>query len=410
LARPTEQSEGADTLPKSELNPLVNQLLADNMGRWAEVYFTAPPEKREEAVLELVHELERERTGAGESAQPAVRSEHAKVSREIAPPPSFMVEDRADKAYCRSCGRENPATHQFCGMCGSKLEDSRPQPGAPDADLRASAVRMDSSAHEHFDRAADGGYEADNQSQAPEDMEPASSYYAPNELSLFQSFRAAHPEDDWEYEQAPSKPYRYYIAAVLAIIIGALGYMAWRGAEGTRSGHEASPAPPPSATEAAQPPANNASASPHETAQPETPKKAPETAASNPSLAAAKKPVPPRRTEVARKAPAAEPPAETAPAGQPSADYGNEELTMAQRYLNGSVGRGRDSAEAAKWLWKAMAKHNGAASVLLADLYLKGDGVSKNCDQGRILLDSAARRGIPGAGERLRNLPAFGCH
>jgi TPR repeat protein len=83
---------------------------------------------------------------------------------------------------------------------------------------------------------------------------------------------------------------------------------------------------------------------------------------------------------------------------------------MAQRYLSGSAGRGRDSAEAAKWLWKAMAKHNGAASVLLADLYLKGDGVSKNCDQGRILLDSAARRGIPGAGERLRNLPAFGCH
>ena len=30
------------------------------MGRWAEVYFTSPPEKREEAVLDLLRELEAE--------------------------------------------------------------------------------------------------------------------------------------------------------------------------------------------------------------------------------------------------------------------------------------------------------------------------------------------------------------
>ena len=70
----------------------------------------------------------------------------------------------------------------------------------------------------------------------------------------------------------------------------------------------------------------------------------------------------------------------------------------------------RNSVEAAKWLWKAMAKHNGSASVLLADLYLKGDGVPKNCDQARILLDSAALRGTKDAGERLRHLQAFGCN
>ena len=56
-----------------------------------------------------------------------------------------------------------------------------------------------------------------------------------------------------------------------------------------------------------------------------------------------------------------------------------------------------------------MAKHNGAAALALADLYLKGDGVSKNCDQARVLLDSAARRDLAGAGKRLRNLQAFGC-
>ena len=36
------------TLPPPELNPLLNPVLADHMGRWAQVYFTSPPEKREE--------------------------------------------------------------------------------------------------------------------------------------------------------------------------------------------------------------------------------------------------------------------------------------------------------------------------------------------------------------------------
>jgi TPR repeat protein len=89
---------------------------------------------------------------------------------------------------------------------------------------------------------------------------------------------------------------------------------------------------------------------------------------------------------------------------------GIKELAMAERYLNGKSGQGRDSSEAAKWLWKSIARDNGQATLLLADLYLRGDGVSKNCEQGRVLLDSAARKGVAGAGERLRNLQAFGCH
>ena len=84
------------------------------------------------------------------------------------------------------------------------------------------------------------------------------------------------------------------------------------------------------------------------------------------------------------------------------------EVQLGVIYLRGD-GVPRDDAEAAKWLWKSVAKHNAQATVLLADLYLKGNGVSKNCDQARVLLDSAARKGVAGAGERLRNLPAFGC-
>jgi TPR repeat protein len=94
---------------------------------------------------------------------------------------------------------------------------------------------------------------------------------------------------------------------------------------------------------------------------------------------------------------------------EPLSARGAEELAIAQRYLDGAEGQQRNSTEGAKWLWKAIAKHNADAGLLLSDLYLKGDGVEKNCDQARVLLDAAAIRGMKGAGDRLRHLQAFGC-
>ena len=88
---------------------------------------------------------------------------------------------------------------------------------------------------------------------------------------------------------------------------------------------------------------------------------------------------------------------------------GSEELATAEKYLNAGAGKARDSRQAATWLWKAVAKQNLTATMLLSDLYLRGDGVSKSCDQARLLLDAAARKGGTAAAERLRNLPAFGC-
>jgi len=54
-------------------------------------------------------------------------------------------------------------------------------------------------------------------------------------------------------------------------------------------------------------------------------------------------------------------------------------------------------------------KGNLSATVTLSDLYLRGDGVPKSCDQARLLLDAAARKGGTAAANRLRNLQAFGC-
>src|SRR5207247_6137625 len=53
-------AEAADSLPKSDLNPLINPGLGRNMGRGAQVYFTRPPEKRGERVQDLLREREGE--------------------------------------------------------------------------------------------------------------------------------------------------------------------------------------------------------------------------------------------------------------------------------------------------------------------------------------------------------------
>ena len=45
-----EKESGAQ-IPNPDLNPMVNATLSRNLGKWAEVYYTSPPEKREQAVV-----------------------------------------------------------------------------------------------------------------------------------------------------------------------------------------------------------------------------------------------------------------------------------------------------------------------------------------------------------------------
>ena len=45
-----------------------------------------------------------------------------------------------------------------------------------------------------------------------------------------------------------------------------------------------------------------------------------------------------------------------------------------------------------------MGVENTRANVLLADLFLLGDGVPKSCDQARLLLVAAAKKGRPETG------------
>ena len=72
---------------------------------------------------------------------------------------------------------------------------------------------------------------------------------------------------------------------------------------------------------------------------------------------------------------------------------GDDEMTKAR---NAS-----DSAAAAAWLWKATAKGNPDAPVQLADMYVKGDGVPRSCEQALVLLKTAAEKENTRARNRL---------
>jgi hypothetical protein len=408
-------------LPSPELNPLLNPLLGQNMGRWAEVYFTSPPEKREQAVLELLRELQ------GENPQHEVTNaapassdlERSAAQPAIAAAPSF-AEAQLAGVRCRRCGRENPASHRFCGICGIALAEQPSATGIHVADLHVADLHVEDP---HVDgpiedrpiedrRIGDWPIEDRPIEDRLQDRRApaAAAVYEPallaNELSLFRSAREADYRDDIFSDPPASRSYRVYVGIALATVIFALAYMAWRSSQMTSgNSHAASQAPNAAAT--TLPATASASPSTSKADSPEQPP-ASKQAGPVPSRDAAADPASEDATATA--APPSTLTTEKNPPSESLAGNGAEELAVAQRYLSGSNGEPRNSVEAAKWLWKAMGKHNGSASVLLADLYLKGDGVPKNCDQARILLDSAALRGTKDAGERLRHLQAFGCN
>jgi TPR repeat protein len=64
----------------------------------------------------------------------------------------------------------------------------------------------------------------------------------------------------------------------------------------------------------------------------------------------------------------------------------------------------KDTTVAAQWLWKAVAKQNTEAAIILSRMYMLGDGVQKNCDQARLLLMPAAKRGSKQADEALQTV------
>lgn len=344
-------------LPNPELNPLQNPTLGRNLGRWAQVYFTSPPEKREQAVVDLLRELRTE-------AEP--EAPRLDESRQIANP---VIPGR----FCGVCQQPNELDQKFCGLCGSPLTS----PGQFEPPPRVAEI------------ASEGPVAAP---ASPSTTEAEDLQWL-REKSLSRLSDSDEPSGRWKY-----------IVIVLVLVAAGFGVLQWvsQRPAAEQSQPVVSSAPPPEKVQPAQPmtvspsPAVTQSA-PQTTKQP----RVEASAATENQIHSARV----TTNAASRQTAPVEPlPAQTAS----SPEGGTQELYLAQGYLGGKHGM-RDSAEAAKWLWKAVAKQNTTADVLLADLYISGDGVAKSCDQARLLLSAAAQKGQPSATEKLRQLESGGC-
>jgi len=353
--------EPTDQLPNSELNPLLNPTLGRNLGRWAQVYYTNPPEKREEAVGELLRQLENENPGIGITKAPRTERLDANSQPEV---------------FCGACQFRNEANQRFCGRCGSPL------PADSALSVRAGGEPC--------------GERREPGSRAPQ--HPAIDVQRLRDMALL-SLK--------ETEAPAHRGWKYMIVA-LAILLAGFTYLRWA----TRP--QGAPASPPSAEAQRQPapPPQLRTAEPAQTTrQQPPPEQVPEKTPTAQTTATNTGERPPE-TSLASSAQKPSAAADSASVFSPQAGVGSgggsQELLLAQRYLDGKDRR-RDTSEAAKWLWKAVGKQNPSAALVLADLYARGDGVRKSCDQARLLLVAAVKQRAPQAAQKLRSLQANGC-
>jgi hypothetical protein len=109
-----DEHEVGDNLPNPLLNPMLNPTLGRNLGRWADVYYSTPPEKRERAIFELLRELESPGKPQCE-AEPTVTEENHE---------QIHTESQNEALVCPTCLHETHAYQHFCGLCGVALTAS----------------------------------------------------------------------------------------------------------------------------------------------------------------------------------------------------------------------------------------------------------------------------------------------
>jgi hypothetical protein len=404
------------TLPSPELNPLTNPVLGRNMGRWAEVYFTSPPERREQAVQELLRELERDAAG-DEAATPSAsapseqsgtdedRTSRAPDSRHV---PPFLE----GSVQCPRCGEEALPQQKFCSACGAPLAARE---NLSRSDLRNGVHTEGSSTTELGTWEAGARRNRFGEEEFGEEKTERLSARATESVNDIgfsweraeKSIAAEPPILFADHRRARRLRNRALMAAAFVILVGTFFYVAGRETAGwvrathelpraasaeTHSGALSSPAQETKSADRAQSPIRSEVSPVKQDAATNPAERKPSGAVPSPQLGGA---APSVNEQL------------TAPSG--SQRPGSEELAVAESLLSGVRGKTRDSGEAAKWLWKAVAKQNAEATLLLSDLYVRGDGVPQNCDQARLLLDAAASKGVPGAGERIRELPKVGC-
>lgn len=390
----------AETSSPSELNPLTNPLLERNLGRWAQVYLNTPPAKREQAVNTLLEELKRESGQAPDTAP--VR-------------PYFARDARSQPNVCSICQRQNPPGHKFCSRCGQPLELIQPGGSSAVAPEAASSNSGSTNAAATERAIADrvaAEYRAAEHAAARNTLpQPYSAEQVPRFPNDVHWLRDRSFSGLGGFEAPPRKGWKYILGAAVIVLAG-YAYVRWSQeitapvvtnaapqsiaptSRPNAAAHNAAPLPP--LTEPQHPAETIISGSKSsEVRSPSGAAKALDRTAVAPGIQPA-----------AQKSPLLD-----APGSRPSVpelESGAADLRLAQRYLGGSMGT-RDSSEAAKLLWRAVSKQNTTAAVLLSQLYSRGDGVPRSCDQARLLLVAAAKRGAPQAAQELRNLDTQGC-
>jgi len=91
-----------------------------------------------------------------------------------------------------------------------------------------------------------------------------------------------------------------------------------------------------------------------------------------------------------------------------STDSRPADLQNSQQHL-GEVHLKKGRRDPARQLWSALAAGDSSAELALAQLYLTGDGVPRNCEQARVLLRAAAKNGNTQAMLELRKLNSSSC-
>lgn len=352
MSSPSEKpTKPVTKVPDPELNPMSNPLLARNMGRWAEVYFTNPPEKREQAVQELLRELKDEQPPAVE--EPVAVAAPAPPPQTPSPQPVSALVTDEQFATCPACLHKNLTRQRFCGLCGFPLhsEDKPADPPKAEPPPPAEAPGIERTEH---------GWE----------------WLREKNLAEFHA-SSSEPRRGWQFVLVP-------LAVLLAAI---LIYFVVTQSQ-SKISHKENPPSPASSSQ-------SVSAVPSSSSAPEA---RPATSRESENSTEHRS-----RDERLAKVTDENSGSSGASSATPEKDDGEHELAEARRYLDGT-GVPKNTAIASTWLWKAVSKQNSEAVLLLSDLYARGDGVPKSCAQAQILLSAEARRGSPAASQKLADI------
>ena len=440
------RSDSLPKLPDPRLNPLLNPLLAKQLGRWAHVYYTHSVDQREAAVESLVRELEAEAakrdglTNDGLTNDGLTTEDAARVAPAIAEASHFAVATAAREPDAPVPPEVEVTAAQAIPFPSSVIEFPQPvasvavhemethlhsnglpsyaPPPQEEDPSRAETTAFDVAELQPELADQDQIREPEHQpeqpsapeirawpqtaSESPIEDSPSSQAPATPSVPMLEHF--AEPERtaeaDYNYFHAlremsevpeistapPTAWRRMALAAGFLLVVGGLFWAASRR-------HEPSAKP----ALAQQPAANPATSAP----SPDSAVSSPPPAASNSSVA--KSPLPAKMQESnaaeaiaprqpnTREALAPVGTPTTAPSAANADGAADPELAAGLRYLQGN-GVPRNSEEAARHLWQSVRQQNGSALVVLAGLYAQGDGVAKDCDQATVLLNAAAKQ------------------